>query len=70
MLDEARRCSPGKTPWIVGGAIRDELLGKEVLDLDIATGIRRPPRTRSASAQGAPSSGSQARTEPGESRTG
>jgi len=37
MLDEAREVLAGEDAWIVGGAIRDELLGKEVLDLDIAT---------------------------------
>jgi tRNA nucleotidyltransferase/poly(A) polymerase len=36
MLETAREVLAGKKAWIVGGAIRDELLGKPVLDLDIA----------------------------------
>ena len=36
MLETAREILGGEDAWIVGGAIRDELLGKDVLDLDIA----------------------------------
>ena len=36
MLEAAREVLAGQDAWIVGGAIRDELLGKPVLDLDIA----------------------------------
>ena len=36
MLEAAREVLAGEDAWIVGGAIRDELLGKPVLDLDIA----------------------------------
>jgi tRNA nucleotidyltransferase/poly(A) polymerase len=36
MLEEARRVLSGEEAWVVGGAIRDELLGRPVLDLDIA----------------------------------
>jgi tRNA nucleotidyltransferase/poly(A) polymerase len=36
MLDEARETLAGEEAWIVGGAVRDELLGRPVLDLDIA----------------------------------
>jgi Poly A polymerase head domain len=37
MLDDAREVLAGQEAWVVGGAIRDELLGKPVLDLDIAS---------------------------------
>lgn len=36
MLETARDILSGEEAWVVGGAIRDELLGKEVVDLDIA----------------------------------
>jgi hypothetical protein len=36
MLDVAREVLAGEDAWVVGGAIRDELLGKPVLDLDVA----------------------------------
>src|SRR5215211_3888296 len=36
MLETAREILAGEDAWIVGGAIRDELLGQDVLDLDIA----------------------------------
>lgn len=36
MLEHARRALSGEEAWVVGGAIRDELLGRPVLDLDIA----------------------------------
>ena len=36
MLEAARAVLAGEDAWIVGGAIRDELLGKPVTDLDIA----------------------------------
>jgi tRNA nucleotidyltransferase/poly(A) polymerase len=36
MLEEARRVLSGEEAWVVGGAIRDELLGRPVVDLDIA----------------------------------
>jgi hypothetical protein len=42
MLEAAREVLPGQDAWIVGGAIRDELLGKPVRDLDIAC---RDPKT-------------------------
>jgi hypothetical protein len=36
MRELAREILVGKDAWIVGGAVRDELLGREVVDLDIA----------------------------------
>jgi hypothetical protein len=36
MLEAARTVLAGKEAWVVGGAIRDELVGREILDLDIA----------------------------------
>jgi tRNA nucleotidyltransferase/poly(A) polymerase len=37
MRNLAREVLAGKEAWVVGGAVRDELLGRPVLDLDIAT---------------------------------
>jgi hypothetical protein len=42
MRDFARQVLAGQEAWVVGGAIRDELLGREVVDLDVAC---REPRT-------------------------
>jgi tRNA nucleotidyltransferase/poly(A) polymerase len=36
MLESARAVLAGEEAWVVGGAIRDELLGRPVLDLDVA----------------------------------
>ena len=36
MLERARQALAGGEAWIVGGAVRDELLGRPVVDLDIA----------------------------------
>jgi hypothetical protein len=36
MLDPARKALADEDAWIVGGAVRDELLGRPVVDLDIA----------------------------------
>ena len=36
MLERARKALSGEEAWIVGGAVRDELLGRPLLDLDIA----------------------------------
>jgi Poly A polymerase head domain/Probable RNA and SrmB- binding site of polymerase A len=36
MLEAARKALAGEEAWIVGGAVRDELLGRPVLDVDIA----------------------------------
>jgi tRNA nucleotidyltransferase/poly(A) polymerase len=36
MRELARELLAGQEAWVVGGAVRDELLGREVVDLDIA----------------------------------
>jgi hypothetical protein len=36
MREHARRVLAGEDAWIVGGAVRDELLGRDVIDLDVA----------------------------------
>jgi Poly A polymerase head domain len=36
MRELAREILEGKEAWVVGGAVRDELLGREVIDVDIA----------------------------------
>ena len=36
MLERAQKALAGEEAWIVGGAVRDELLGRPLLDLDIA----------------------------------
>src|SRR5438128_6105161 len=36
MLDRARNVLAGEEAWVVGGAVRDELLGRPVVDLDVA----------------------------------
>jgi hypothetical protein len=41
MLELAREVLAGEEAWVVGGAVRDELLGRELVDLDIAV---RDPR--------------------------
>jgi Poly A polymerase head domain/Probable RNA and SrmB- binding site of polymerase A len=40
MRELARELLAGDEAWVVGGAVRDELLGRELLDLDIA--VREP----------------------------
>jgi tRNA nucleotidyltransferase/poly(A) polymerase len=45
MLDTVRELLAGDDAWVVGGAVRDELLGREVIDLDIAC---RQPRQAAA----------------------
>src|SRR6187399_2559121 len=42
MLELAQEVLAGEEAWVVGGAVRDELLGRELVDLDIAV---RDPRT-------------------------
>ena len=36
MLEAAQEVLAGEEAWIVGGAVRDELLGRAQVDLDIA----------------------------------
>jgi hypothetical protein len=55
MLDSAREVLSGETAWVVGGAVRDELLGRPLVDLDIA--CREPEqaaRRYARSSEGAP----------------
>ena len=64
-----REVLAGEDAWIVGGAIRDELLGRQVLDLDIACRRSRGGRAaRRARAGGARLPALRARTAPGGSR--
>ena len=51
MLERAREVLAGQDAWVVGGAVRDELLGRELVDLDIA--VREPKRAARAYAKGA-----------------
>ena len=37
MRELARELLAGQEAWVVGGAVRDELLGRELVDLDVAT---------------------------------
>ena len=41
MLELAQEVLAGEEAWVVGGAVRDELLGRELVDLDIAVGDPR-----------------------------
>jgi hypothetical protein len=55
MLEQARAVLEGEEAWIVGGAVRDEALGRPIIDLDIA--CRDPEqaaRRFSKQARGAP----------------
>src|SRR5438876_916723 len=49
MLELAREVLQGEEAWVVGGAVRDELLGRELVDLDIA--VRDPKRAARAYAK-------------------
>lgn len=49
MLEIAQEVLAGKEAWVVGGAVRDELLGRELVDLDIA--VREPEQTARAYAR-------------------
>jgi poly(A) polymerase-like protein len=49
MLDAVRELLAGEEAWVVGGAVRDELLGRPGLDLDIA--CRRPREAAAAYAK-------------------
>jgi poly(A) polymerase-like protein len=50
MLDEARKVLRDEEAWVVGGAVRDELLGRELIDLDVA--CREPEAAARAYAKG------------------
>lgn len=49
MLELAREVLAGEEAWLVGGAVRDELLGRELVDLDIA--VRDPRKAARAFAK-------------------
>jgi hypothetical protein len=49
MRRTAQEVLAGEEAWIVGGAVRDELLGRELVDLDIA--VRQPKQAARAYAQ-------------------
>jgi hypothetical protein len=49
VLEQAQEVLAGEEAWVVGGAVRDELLGRELVDLDIAT--REPERAARAYAK-------------------
>ena len=44
MTELAQEILAGEEAWVVGGALRDELLGRPVVDVDVA--CRRPERLR------------------------
>jgi hypothetical protein len=55
MLELARDVLAGEEAWVVGGAVRDELLGRELVDLDIAVrDPRKAARAFSKRSGGAP----------------
>src|SRR3954451_22976973 len=49
LLELAQEVLAGQEAWVVGGAVRDELLGRELVDLDIA--VREPKRAARAFAK-------------------
>jgi voltage-gated potassium channel Kch len=49
MRELAQELLVGENAWVVGGAVRDELLGREVVDLDVA--CRQPKRAARAYAE-------------------
>ena len=52
-MDDRIREAVGEAPaWVVGGAIRDELLGREVVDVDVACPSPEPAARRFASLAG------------------
>src|SRR5881394_165372 len=55
MLELAREVLQSEEAWVVGGAVRDELLGRELVDLDIAVrDAKRSARAYAKRAGGAP----------------
>jgi Poly A polymerase head domain/Probable RNA and SrmB- binding site of polymerase A len=51
VLDAVRETLSGEDAWVVGGAVRDELLGRPLVDLDVA--CREPERAAKSYADGA-----------------
>lgn len=55
MIEVAREVLAGEEAWVVGGAVRDEALGRPVVDVDIACrDPRRAARSYAARSGGAP----------------
>jgi hypothetical protein len=55
MRDLVREVLEGEEAWVVGGAVRDELLGREVIDVDIACADpRRAARAYARGSGGSP----------------
>jgi poly(A) polymerase len=55
MRELAREVLAGQEAWVVGGAVRDELLGREIVDLDIACADPKgAARTYAKRSSGAP----------------
>jgi hypothetical protein len=55
MLETAREVLAGEEAWVVGGAVRDELLGRDLVDLDIAVhDPKKAARAYSKRSGGAP----------------
>src|SRR5689334_9556318 len=55
MLETAQKLLAGRDAYVVGGTVRDELLGREILDLDIATSEpEQAARDYAREASGAP----------------
>ena len=49
-MDERIRQAVGDAPaWVVGGALRDELIGREIVDVDVACPDPEPPARRYSS---------------------
>jgi len=55
MRELAQEVLAGNEAWVVGGAVRDELLGRPLVDLDVATGHpQRAARAYARASAGAP----------------
>jgi Poly A polymerase head domain/Probable RNA and SrmB- binding site of polymerase A len=52
MRELAQRLLAGEQAWVVGGAVRDELLGREIVDLDVAYRDPRAAAVKYARASG------------------
>ena len=51
-LELARAALAGEDAWLVGGAVRDRLLGRDTDDVDLAVAGRPEGRTRGRLARG------------------
>src|SRR5437879_6461951 len=52
MREQVLEALAGEEAWVVGGAVRDELLGRAVLDLDVAVADPEPAARRFARRSG------------------